>query len=121
MYRVCVKDSFSSAHFLRNYKGKCEKVHGHNWKVSVNVASPGLKNGLVLDFTDLKKTLKKITKLLDHGFLNEMEYFRKNNPTSENIAKYIFDSLQKALPARVRLEEVRVAETENNIASYSAE
>ena len=119
MYKICVKESFSAAHFLRNYKGKCEKVHGHNWVVAVTVGSAKLRKGMVMDFVNLKKALEKVTGLLDHNFLNKIQHFEKINPTSENIAKFIFASLKKSLPKPVKLLEVAVEETPSNKVTYT--
>ena len=121
MHKISVKGYFSSAHFLRNYKGKCEKTHGHNWGVEVVAESSRLQNGMVMDFGDLKKLLERALSRLDHSFLNESGYFKKINPTSENIAEYIFIKLAKKMPTGVKLKEVRVSETEKNTASYSPE
>jgi len=119
MYSIRVEAHFSSAHNLKGYKGKCESLHGHNWKVEVVVSqgSPG-KDGMVMDFTILKTKLKRILERLDHRYLNEIPYFKKINPTSENIAKYIFDVLKKGIP---RLSAVTVWESENSAATYYGE
>jgi len=119
VHKICVKESFSAAHFLRNYKGKCEKIHGHNWGVEVTVVSAKLRYGMVMDFADLKKALRDVTGILDHNFLNKTEYFKKVNPTSENIAKFIFTKLKKLLPKPVKLLEVAVEETPSNKAAYN--
>jgi len=119
VYRIFVKGSFSSAHYLRNYKGKCENLHGHNWGVMAAVSSPELTNGMVIDFKELKEKLKEVTAPLDHVLLNDLRDFKKLNPTSENIARYIFKKLSRLLPRGVRVEEIKISETENNIASYS--
>ncbi|BAI80477.1 6-pyruvoyl-tetrahydropterin synthase [Deferribacter desulfuricans SSM1] len=96
MYRLRVIDHFASAHFLRDYEGKCENLHGHNWKVEVYLKGEKLdKTGMLVDFKNIKKELRKITDELDHIFLNEHPYFEKINPTSENIAKYIYDRLKE--------------------------
>ncbi len=120
MFEVSVQQFFSAAHMLRNYKGKCENIHGHNWKVQVFVSKEGLnKQGMVVDFTDLKKILCKILSSFDHKFLNDIPYFKKNNPTSENIAKYIYDELLKRLDiAQTAYLRVCVWETENSCATY---
>jgi len=95
MYNIRVEGNFSSAHNLRGYKGKCEELHGHNWKVEVVVAKDKLdKTGMVLDFQYLKKKLNNVLKELDHKYLNNIPYFKKVNPTSENIAKYIYDRIE---------------------------
>jgi 6-pyruvoyltetrahydropterin/6-carboxytetrahydropterin synthase len=116
MYRVKVEGHFSSAHNLRAYKGKCEALHGHNWKVEITVASETLdKTGMVADFTVLKSHLKKVTEELDHTYLNNIAYFKKANPTSENIARYIYDRLKSRITG---LESVTVWESQNSSATY---
>jgi 6-pyruvoyltetrahydropterin/6-carboxytetrahydropterin synthase len=121
MYEIKVKGTFSSAHNLRSYKGKCEKLHGHNWIVEASVASDGLdKGGMVLDFSVLKKMLGAILEELDHTYLNEHPYFKKNNPSSENMAKYIYDRLNKKLSTiDHRLSTVTVWENERSCATYT--
>jgi 6-pyruvoyltetrahydropterin/6-carboxytetrahydropterin synthase len=109
---------FSAAHSLRGYKGKCEELHGHNWKVEVLVSSPKLNSlGMVLDFKELKDKLNKVLSLLDHRYLNEIDFFKKFNPTSENIARYIFENLKKN-KLNVKLEAVTVWESEDASATY---
>ena len=119
MYRIFVKDHFSSAHYLREYKGKCENLHGHNWGVTAEVSAPKLKKAMVMDFSDLKEKLNRVLKPLDHALLNDLSAFRKTNPTSENIARHIFKELSRLLPRGLRLEGIRISETDNNTASYS--
>ena len=117
MYEVVVKSSFSAAHRLRGYHGKCENLHGHNWAVEAAVSSKRLKaNGLLIDFKILKDRLKRILDELDHTTLNELSHFKKKNPTSENIAKFVFDMLKKdgILPQRVS-----VWESDTSCATYS--
>ncbi|MDD5044651.1 MAG: 6-carboxytetrahydropterin synthase QueD [Candidatus Omnitrophica bacterium] len=125
MYSIKVEDCFSSAHNLRGYKGKCEELHGHNWKVEVKVGACGLdKAGMVLDFKYLKEKVNKILERLDHKYLNRIAYFKKYNPTSENIAKYIFDNFSTGLNRlnpRARLESVTVWESERSSATYYGE
>lgn len=117
MYAIKVEGIFSSAHNLRGYKGRCEELHGHNWKVEVEVKSEQLdKTGMLLDFKSLKMKLSKVLEKLDHIYLNNIAYFKKVNPTSENIAKYIYDSLK---PRVSGLESVTVWESENSSATYS--
>lgn len=121
MYSVKVLVYFSAAHSLRDYKGKCENLHGHNWKVEAEVVSEKLnKQGMVVDFTELKKELNDVLKELDHRHLNEIAYFEKVNPTSENIAKFIFDKLNRRLPTiDYRLSTISVWETDASCAVYS--
>ncbi|MBU1112491.1 MAG: 6-carboxytetrahydropterin synthase QueD [Candidatus Omnitrophica bacterium] len=124
MYKVKVLSNFSAAHFLRNYKGKCENLHGHNWKVEVVVASLKLNSlGMVMDFSDLKKLTKNMLEELDHACLNDLEYFSakggKHNPSSEEIARYIFDKLKTLIAEKnCQLEEILVWETESSCATY---
>jgi 6-pyruvoyltetrahydropterin/6-carboxytetrahydropterin synthase len=120
MYEVSVNSMFSAAHSLRYYKGKCEKLHGHNWKVELVMKGERLKKtGIVCDFTELKKILKKIISVLDHKYLNEIPAFNKTNPTSENIAKYIYDSVKCRVPdAKLRISRVKVWESDTSSATY---
>jgi len=116
MFEVNVESNFSAAHRLRGYKGRCENMHGHNWKVKAVVGSQNLdKQGMVMDFTILKKAMNKILTRLDHKVLNDLEYFKKVNPTSENIAKYIYDELKTQ---RLDVERITVWETDTSCATY---
>ncbi|OGF48402.1 MAG: 6-carboxytetrahydropterin synthase QueD [Candidatus Firestonebacteria bacterium RIFOXYA2_FULL_40_8] len=123
MFELNVEDEFASAHYLRGYKGKCERVHGHNYRVMITVKAKALnKIGLAVDFTELKEELKKVMEVLDHNLLDELPAFRKVNPSAENIAKFIFDSIAKKLKAkRVKLSKVTVWETARSSASYTNE
>jgi 6-pyruvoyltetrahydropterin/6-carboxytetrahydropterin synthase len=114
-----VRDSFAAAHSLRDYKGKCERVHGHNYAIEACFTSEKLeKNGLAVDFTILKKELKKITDELDHRNLNkEIPFFRKNNTSAENIARFIYTRL-KGRVKKAAVIKVRVYESENSMAAY---
>ncbi len=119
MYRVKVISSFSAAHFLRNYKGKCENLHGHNWKVEAICRGEKLDSqGLVIDFGLLKDKLDSVLEQLDHKVLNEIDYFKDRNPTSEEIASYIFSQLKERLIGVCKLEEIRVWEKDNSCAIY---
>lgn len=120
MYELMVKDSFSAAHNLRDYKGKCERVHGHNYTVEAYFKSSTLgKDGLAVDFTILKKHLKKITDILDHRNLNEdILYFKKQNTSAENIAKYIYEYL-KLKVKKAKVSKVAIYESESSMAAYT--
>ena len=116
MFSIKVEANFSSAHNLRGYKGKCEELHGHNWKVEVSVSARKLdKTGMLMDFKVLKNKLNCILEQLDHKYLNNIPYFKKINPTSENIAEYIYDRLKTA---GVKAHSVTVWESENSAATY---
>jgi 6-pyruvoyltetrahydropterin/6-carboxytetrahydropterin synthase len=119
MYEIKVSANFSSAHNLRGYRGKCEELHGHNWKVEILIRAKKLdKIGMLLDFKSVKDKLNAVLETLDHKYLNKIPYFAKVNPTSENIAKYIFDNLKALIPA---LDSVTVWESDNSRATYSLE
>jgi len=119
MYELMVETCFSSAHQLRGYKGVCEKLHGHNWKVEVIVSGKRLdKAGMVIDFKKLKSRMNKVLNKLDHKHINRLEYFKRVNPTSENIAKYIFDNLR---PLTANLKSVTVWESDSSSATYYRE
>jgi 6-pyruvoyltetrahydropterin/6-carboxytetrahydropterin synthase len=122
MFQVSVEETFSSGHALRGYRGKCENVHGHNYRVRVTVEGPQLDNiGLLVDFTELKRVIRAITATLDHQFMNDLEPFKTVNPSAENVAKYFFDQVTsqvKNLPAGARVTDVIVWETDTSRAQY---
>ena len=122
MFEVSVEETFSSGHALRGYKGKCENVHGHNYRVKVTLAVPQLDSvGLLADFTALKRVLRGIIAVLDHQFLNDLEPFATVNPSAENLAKYFYDEMQRqltALPAGADITEVTLWETDTASAQY---
>lgn len=120
MFEVTVKKYFSGAHRLRNYKGKCEALHGHNWCVEVSVKGKMLNGtGLLTDFTDLKDILSQVLSKLDHKYLNEISPFDKINPSAENIAKYVFKEFKKYLPNKKQISKVTVYESETNSVTYT--
>ncbi|MCM8761731.1 MAG: 6-carboxytetrahydropterin synthase QueD [Candidatus Omnitrophica bacterium] len=123
IYEIKVEETFSSAHHLRNYRGKCERVHGHNWKVEVYVIGDNLdEDGLLIDFAILKDKLKDILGALDHRDLNTIHFFRKRNPTSESLSLYIYEKMTEKLKEySVRVKRVTVWENEKQSASYSVE
>jgi 6-pyruvoyltetrahydropterin/6-carboxytetrahydropterin synthase len=119
-YKLSVVKSFASAHCLREYKGKCENMHGHNWKVRAAFCGTELdKTGMLLDFTDIKAHLDKIMSYLDHKFLNDTTPFNDINPTAENIAAYIFKELQKNETVSAKVCEVEVWESDTSSATVS--
>lgn len=118
MYSVKIEGSFSSAHNLREYRGKCEELHGHNWKVEVVARSLKLnKAGMVRDFHEFKSKLNSILDGLDHKYLNKISYFKKSNPTSEIIARFIYGKLEKKIP---QIKSVTVWESPSSSATYEA-
>lgn len=119
MYRIKIYDRFASAHFLKGYKGECESLHGHNWKVEVEVQGENLDDiGMLMDFKLLKGILRDILKELDHRLLNDIDLFCKSNPSSEIIAKNIYSRVREKLPEGISIYTVSVWESENSAAAY---
>jgi 6-pyruvoyltetrahydropterin/6-carboxytetrahydropterin synthase len=121
MYELKTIAQFSAAHRLNNIGGKCENLHGHNWRVETFVKGEELdKNGLLVDFKVIKEEVEKIIDDLDHKFLNELEYFKDRNPSSENIARYIYDMLGNALNNKnIKVSRVTVWESDSACATYT--
>lgn len=121
MFELFVEDQFSSAHHLRSYPGNCEKSHGHNWLIKATVGAEKLDRlGLAIDFRLLKKKLAAVLKELDHRDLNKISFFRKLNPSAENIAFYIYQKLKRSLKSKgPRLQSIEVRETRQAGAVYS--
>jgi len=125
MFEVTVEDSFAAGHYLRNYRGKCENPHGHNYKVRVTLAGQELdKAGLLLDFKELREVMKPVIDRLDHQMINDVEPFTELNPSAENLAKYFYDEttsrLHSSTDGRVWVKTVTVFETDTTTATYSA-
>jgi 6-pyruvoyltetrahydropterin/6-carboxytetrahydropterin synthase len=120
MYELSIEVGFAAAHQLRGYKGKCENLHGHNWRVQISVSAERLNElDIAIDFHDLKKIAQEVVTPLDHAFLNDIFPFTEKNPSSENIAKWIFDSLKKKINnGNLRTAAVTVWESESASASY---
>jgi 6-pyruvoyltetrahydropterin/6-carboxytetrahydropterin synthase len=122
MFEVSVDQTFAAGHALRNYKGKCENVHGHNFRVQVIIEGERLDDtGLLVDFIDVKTLMRSVIERLDHQFLNEVSPFDVKNPSAENIAEYFYQEMMMGLaptPVPVRIREVKVWETDVQSASY---
>jgi 6-pyruvoyltetrahydropterin/6-carboxytetrahydropterin synthase len=123
MFEIFIKTHFSGAHHLRNYPGDCEKMHGHNWHVEVKVRATELDSlGMGIDFKVLKKYVKRVMDDLDHRDLNEHAAFLQQNPSSENIARFIFSELKEELQSdRYHLHSVLVRETDSSGVIYYGE
>ena len=121
MYELKIVSHFAAAHQLRNFGGKCEDLHGHNWKVEAYVSGQKLENnGLLIDFKIIKDKTNEILERLDHKFINEIEYFKETNPSSENIARYIFDSLAPDInDGIISANRVTAWESETACATYT--
>ena len=120
MYELKIITQFAAAHHLENFYGKCEALHGHNWKVEVFLAGPRLDEaGLLMDFGQIKARTNALLEEIDHKYLNELEPFRELNPSSENLARYLFERLAAALNREgVRVARVNVWESDSSCASY---
>lgn len=123
MFEVTVEAGFSSGHYLRNYYGKCENPHGHNYRVLVTLAGKELdETGLLLDFKLLKNLLRPVVERLDHQMINDLEPFTELNPSAENLARYFFDQtaeqLRELTQGRVRVKDCTVFETDTSFARY---
>jgi 6-pyruvoyltetrahydropterin/6-carboxytetrahydropterin synthase len=121
MYEVTIRKSFSAAHLLKEIGGKCEDLHGHNFIVEVSAAADTLNDeGLLIDFRLLKQWTDEFLNGLDHKYLNELEFFKGMNPSSERIARFLYERIgEKAGQANVHLTRVTVWESENARVSYS--
>jgi len=123
MYEITVEDTFAAGHYLRNYRGKCENPHGHNYKVRVTLAGDELdKAGLLLDFKEVKDAMRHVVDRLDHQMINELEPFVTLNPSAENLARYFYEQtnsrMQSATEGRVRVKDVTIWETDTTAATY---
>ncbi|MCL5885176.1 MAG: 6-carboxytetrahydropterin synthase QueD [Deltaproteobacteria bacterium] len=119
-YALTVRSSFAAAHRLREYEGNCERLHGHNWLVEVTVESRELGPlGMAVDFRAIKAALHEVLARLDHGYLNDVPPFDAQNPTSENIARFISEEMEKRIPPPPRVSRVTVWESEDARAEYS--
>ncbi len=121
MFEVSVEQSFAAGHALRNYKGKCENVHGHNYKVQLKVFGTELDQaGLLMDFGDMKRILREVIEILDHQFINDIEPFTTVNPSAENMTKWFYDEVVRRMPegTHLSLGEVKIWETDIQYAAY---
>lgn len=120
MFEVSVEYSFAAGHALRGYKGKCENLHGHNYKLEVTVAGEKLNSiGLLMDFVELRAAIKTLVERLDHRFLNELPPFDQLNPSAENIAKYFCEGLKPQVSAQgLNVKAVTVWETDSSSATF---
>ena len=120
-YRMKIVTDFAAAHLLRGYPGVCSRLHGHNWKVDVEVSASELDEiGMGIDFRDIKAATNNLIGALDHRNLNDIPPFDEINPTAENIAAFIFKGLSNELNnERVKVHAVTIWETERACVTYS--
>jgi 6-pyruvoyltetrahydropterin/6-carboxytetrahydropterin synthase len=120
VFEICVETNFSAAHSLIGYQGNCAQIHGHNWIVEVFVRCRKLNDiGIGIDFRDVRQAIKDIIKDLDHSYLNEYPEFKNTNPSSENIAKFLYRELGGKINSdNVKISKVKVSETRGAGAYY---
>ncbi|MCK4259265.1 MAG: 6-carboxytetrahydropterin synthase QueD [Halanaerobiales bacterium] len=110
-YEVVKRVSFDAAHYLPDYDGKCNQMHGHTWYLEVGVSGSSLKDGILFDFSELKKKLKELCESYDHKVLNDLDDFKNEPPTAENIGRLVYERLEGTLPEGIALSFVRLNET----------
>jgi 6-pyruvoyltetrahydropterin/6-carboxytetrahydropterin synthase len=122
-YQIKIMCDFAAAHHLRNFRGKCENLHGHNWKVEVVMRGNRLDEaGILVDFSEVKQVAREVLGELDHHYLNDLPFFQERNPSSENIARYLFDRLQAKLNTDHRwMHKVTVWESADACATFFGE
>jgi len=120
LFELKVIGSFAAAHNLRDFRGKCENLHGHNWKVEVVLRGRSLQaNGILVDFGEIKAAIREALDEVDHKYLNELPFFSQNNPSSENIARFLFERLSAELNTdTARLHSVSAWESADACATY---
>jgi len=120
LYELKIVTHMAAAHQLRDYEGGCEKLHGHNWKIEVHVTGSELgQNGLLIDFKRVKEATARHLKELDHTFLNDLQPFKSVNPSSENIARHLYQSLSRDLnDGNVKVSRITAWESETACATY---
>lgn len=120
MFKISVKTELSAAHQLIGYQGSCRRIHGHNWTIKVQVSTRELNDvGIGYDFREMKRLVKDIVNSYDHQFLNEIPPFNTINPTSENLAKIIFDKVKKKVPTHIEVISVEVMESDRCSVIYT--
>ncbi len=120
MFELKVVTDFAAAHKLQMVAEKCENLHGHNWKIETSVIGEKLNDaGVLIDFGEIKKAVRELMERLDHKYLNELSYFENTPPSSENIAVYLADEMNKMIKEKnIKVSRIRVWESDNACATY---
>ena len=120
MYNLSIETMLSAAHLMRNYEGACSRLHGHNWKIKVEVSADKLNEaGMTIDFKDLEDISNQVISKFDHQYFNEIAPFDKINPTAENLARYFYREIAKLLPENIKMSKISLWETKNYLVEYS--
>lgn len=118
-YELTVRSEFSAAHHLREYRGKCEKLHGHNWNIDLRLAGDEVDaEGMLMDFKEAKRMLAEVLDRFDHQYLNEASPFDRLNPSCENLARVIAESVAEKLPPHIRVASVTAWESGRSGITY---
>ncbi len=119
MYELRVQSEFAAAHYLREYEGKCENLHGHNWKIEVTFRSPNLdRAGMVMDFKHARSIIADVIEAYDHKYLNDVPDFKAVNPTTENLSRILYKAIGARLPAGITVARVTCWESDHCGSSY---
>lgn len=119
MYTLSIMKEISAAHLLRDYDGPCARIHGHNWKIRIEVRSGNVDDtGIAIDFMDIEKLLWQVIGRYDHRNFNEIAPFDRINPTAENIARFVYEEMKKLLPPGISMQNVQLWETDNYRVCY---
>jgi 6-pyruvoyltetrahydropterin/6-carboxytetrahydropterin synthase len=122
VYELTIERDFSAAHMMRDYPGACARLHGHNYRVLLTVEGTELdESGMLVDFGDLKRIFDDILEELDHRNLNDIPPFDEINPSSENLARYLFERADEHVPETVSVASVQVYESATSSATYRAD
>lgn len=120
MYKISIETHFAASHQLHGYQGPCKTLHGHTWRVRVEVKSDRIDDiGISVDFKDLKRLTHDVIERLDHKHINDIPPFDRENPTAENLARYIYGEVKQRLPGGVNMVEVVLWESANYAVTYS--
>ncbi|MFP4058545.1 MAG: 6-carboxytetrahydropterin synthase QueD [Candidatus Brocadiia bacterium] len=120
IYELLIQTDFAAAHRLREYEGNCERLHGHNWKVDIALRAGKLDAlGMAMDFREAKRLVRGVLDQLDHRYLNDLEAFRERNPTTEHIARLVYEELAARLPEGIAVAKVTAWESDHCGVSYS--
>ena len=122
MYTLSVDTTISAAHRLRDYNGPCARIHGHNWKIRLEVQSDIIDEiGIIVDFTTLEQYLQQVAGQFDHQLINDISPFNELNPTAENLVKFIYDQVKRLLPPQIKIKKVSVWETDYYMVTYEGD